>query len=193
MGRGAADGLLRHLPILFLEEDTEYEARVRALYDDGVDDSVPRTPTTWSASGFGRTGVHQQDSEPVVTLALADTDPAVEGEHALIHIVVSELRNSYQWHGYSSGIVVGLEYGWRRGGTILPSSSRFGVVPGVFTVDHGLGGYREYRVHLWDDLADHGPLTITLQPGDGLPSGRGRVGVREHRRQRDPGGNTLPG
>ena len=170
---GSSDGLLRHLPILFLEEDTEYEARLRALYsvDAGVDDSVPRTPTTWSASGFGRTGVHQQDSEPVVTLALADSDPATEGEPVLLHIVVSELRNSYQWHAYSAGISVGLEYGWRTGGNILPSSSRFGVVPGVFTVDHGLGGHRDYRVWLPEYAADHGPLTITLQPGDGYQVG----------------------
>ena len=162
-----ATGPATHVPILFLEQDTEYEARVRSIHDDGG----ARTFSPWSEPGYGRTGTHQPDSEPVVTLALPDTDPAVEGEHALIHIVVSELRNSYQWHGYSSGIVVGLEYGWRRGGTILPSSSRFGVVPGVFTVDHGLGGYREYRVHLWDDLAEHGPLTITLQPGEGYRMG----------------------
>ena len=44
-------------------------------------------------------------------------------EHALIHIVVSELRNSYQWHEYSSRIVVGLEYGWRKR---CPSRGRHG-------------------------------------------------------------------
>ena len=54
---------------------------------------------------------------------------------------------------------------------MLPASSRFGIVPGVFTVDHGLGGYREHRVHLWDYVADHGPLTLTLQPGDGYRVG----------------------
>ena len=157
-----------HVPILFLEQNTEYEAQVRPFHDEA---GGTRTYAPWSEPGYGRTGTHQPGSEPVVTLALADTDPAIEGEHVLIHIVVSELRNSYQWHAYSSGIVVGLEYGWRKGGNVLFASSRFGVVPGVFTVDHGLGGYREYRVQLWDYVADHGPLTITLQPGDGYRVG----------------------
>ena len=89
----------------------------------------------------------------------------------LLHIVVSELRNSYQWHAYSSGISVGLEYGWRERGSVLPASSRFGVVPEVFTVDHGLGGHRDYRVSLPDYAAENGPLTITLQPGDGYQVG----------------------
>ena len=168
-GMPLAAGLETHVPILFLEQDTEYEARVRPFYH-GTEDGA-RTYAPWSESGYGRTGTHQPDSEPVVTLALPGTAPAIEGEHALLHIVVSELRNSYQWHGYSSGISVGLEYGWRTGGTVLPVSSRFGVVPGVFTVDHGLGGYRKYRVHLYDDLADHGPMTVTLQPGDGYRVG----------------------
>ena len=162
-----ATGPATHVPILFLEQDTEYEARVRSIHDDGG----ARTFSPWSEPGYGRTGTHQPDSEPVVTLSLPDTDPVIEGEHALVHIVVSELRNSYQWHAYSRGIVVGLEYGWRKGGNVLLASSRFGVVPGVFTVDHGLGGYREYRVQLWDYVADHGPLTITLQPGDGYRVG----------------------
>ena len=159
-----------HVPILFLEEDTEYEARVRPFYED-AEDGGARSYAPWSEPGYGRTGTHQPGSEPVVTLALADADPATEGERVLIHIVVSELRNSYQWHAYSAGISVGLEYGWRTGGNILPASSQFGVVPGVFTVDHGLGGHREYRVGLPDYAADHGPLTITLQPGDGYRVG----------------------
>ena len=107
-----------------------------------------------------------------MTLALADADPATEGERVLIHIVVSELRNSYQWHAYSAGISVGLEYGWRTGGKVLPASSQFGVVPGVFTVDHGLGGHRDYREGLPEYAADHGPLTITLQPGNGYQVGQ---------------------
>ncbi len=166
-GEPLSAGSAAHVPILFLEQDTGYEARVRWVHGDGG----ARAFSPWSEPGYGSTGIHQEGIEPVVTLARAADDPAIEGRHALIHIVVSELRNSYQWHGYSSGIVVGLEYGWRKGGTVLPASSQFGVVPGVFTVDHGLGGYREYRVHLWDDLADHGPLTVTLQPGDGYRVG----------------------
>ena len=66
---------------------------------------------------------------------------------------------------------MGLEYGWRKRGNILPASSRFGVVPGVFTVDHGLGGHREYRVGLPEYAAENGPLTITLQPRDGYRVG----------------------
>ena len=159
-----------HVPILFLEEDTEYEARVRPFYED-AEDGGARSYAPWSEPGYGRTGTHQPGSEPVVTLALADADPATEGERVLIHIVVSELRNSYQWHAYSAGISVGLEYGWRTGGKVLPASSQFGVVPGVFTVDHGLGGHRDYREGLPDYAADHGPLTITLQPGDGYRVG----------------------
>ena len=88
-------GTETHVPILFLEQDTEYEARMRSIRHDG----------------------------------------------------------------------------WRTSGSVLPVSSLFGIVPGVFTVDHGLGGYREYRVHLWDYVADHGPLTITLQPGEGYRVG----------------------
>ena len=159
-----------HVPILFLDEDTEYEARVRPFYD-GADDGAARSYAAWSEPGYGRTGTHQPGSEPVVTVALAETDPVTEGERVLLHIVVSELRNSYQWHGTSAGIVVGLEYGWRKRGGVLPASSRFGIVPGIFTVDHGLGGYRDYRVSLPDDAAEHGPLTITLQPGDGYRVG----------------------
>ena len=159
-----------HVPILFLEEDTEYEARVRPFYDD-AEDGGARSYAPWSEPGYGRTGTHQPGSEPVVTLALADADPATEGERVLIHIVVSELRNSYQWHAYSAGISVGLEYGWRTGGKVLPASSQFGVVPGVFTVDHGLGGHRDYREGLPEYAADHGPLTITLQPGEGYRVG----------------------
>ena len=159
-----------HVPILFLDEDTEYEARVRPFYDD-ADGGTARSYAPWSEPGYGRTGTHQQESEPVVTVALVDSDPVTEGERVLLHIVVSELRNSYQWHGFSDGIVVGLEYGWRKRGNILPASSRFGVVPGVFTVDHGLGGHRDYRVSLPDYAAEHGPLTITLQPGDGYRVG----------------------
>ena len=143
---------------------------MRPFYED-AEDGGARSYAPWSEPGYGRTGTHQPGSEPVVTLALADADPATEGERVLIHIVVSELRNSYQWHAYSAGISVGLEYGWRTGGNILPASSQFGVVPGVFTVDHGLGGHREYRVGLPDYAADHGPLTITLQPGDGYRVG----------------------
>ena len=159
-----------HVPILFLEEDTEYEARVRPFYED-AEDGGARSYAPWSEPGYGRTGTHQPGSEPVVTLALADADPATEGERVLIHIVVSELRNSYQWHAYSAGISVGLEYGWRTGGKVLPASSQFGVVPGVFTVDHGLGGHRDYREGLPEYAADHGPLTITLQPGEGYRVG----------------------
>ena len=159
-----------HVPILFLEEDTEYEARVRPFHDDANGDGA-RTYAPWSEPGYGRTGTHQPDSEPVVTLALVDADSVTEGDPALLHIVVSELRNSYQWHGYSAGISVGLEYGWRKGGNILPASSRFGIVPGVFTVDHALGGHRDYRVWLPEYAADHGPLTITLQAGDGYRVG----------------------
>ena len=158
------------VPILFLDEDTEYEARVRPFYDD-ADDGGARSYAAWSESGYGRTGTHQPDSEPVVTLALADSDSATEGERVLLHIVVSELRNSYQWHGLSDGISVALEYGWRQGGAILPASSRFGIVPGIFTVDHGLGGHRDYRVSLPDYAAEHGPLTITLQPREGYQVG----------------------
>ena len=158
------------VPILFLDQDTEYEARVRPFYDD-ADDGGARSYAPWSELGYGRTGTHQQDSEPVVTLALADSDSATEGEDVLLHIVVSELRNSYQWHGYSDGIGVGLKFGWRKGGNILSASSQFGIVPGVFTVDHGLGGHRDYRESLPDYAAEHGPLTITLQPGDGYQVG----------------------
>ena len=163
-------GTETHLPILFLQQDTEYEARVRSIRND-AENGGARTYSPWSAPGYGRTGTHQEGSEPVLTLAVPDSEPAIEGEHALIHIVVSELRNSYQWHAYDAGILVGVEYGWRTGGNVLPSSSRFGIVPGVFTVDHGLGGYREHRVQLWDYVADHGPLTITLQPGEGYRVG----------------------
>ena len=159
-----------HVPILFLERDTEYEARVRSIRID-AGNGEGRTYSPWSASGYGRTGTHQDGSEPVVTLAVPDGEPAIEGEHARIHIVVSELRNSYQWRGDTGGISVGLEYGWRTGGNILPASTQTGIIPRVFTVDHGLGGYREYRVHLWDYVADHGPLTITLQAGDGYRVG----------------------
>ena len=157
-------------PILFLDQDTEYEARVRPFYDD-ADDGGTRSYAAWSELGYGRTGTHQPDSEPVVTLALADSDSITEGERVLLHIVVSELRNSYQWHGFSDGIVVGLKYGWRKGGNVLPASSRFGIVPGIFTVDHGLGGHRDYRVSLPGYAAEHGPLTLTLQPGDGYQVG----------------------
>ena len=163
-------GTETHVPILFLEQDTEYEARVRSILHD-ADNGGARTYSPWSALGYGRTGMHQEGSEPVVTLAVPDSEPAVEGEHALVHVVVSELRNSYQWHAYDAGISVEVRYGWRTGGKALPGSSRFGIVPGVFTVDHGLGGYRERRVHLWDYVADHGPLTLTLQPGDGYRVG----------------------
>ena len=169
-----SDGEVTHMPILFLEQDTEYELRVRARYDaaqDGGHDTATSATSAWSDSGFGRTGVHQPDSEPVVSVALVDSNPAVEGEPVLFHVVVSELRNSYQWNGYSAGIVVDLEYGWRELGNLLPVSSRFGVVPGVFTVDHGLGGYRHYRVWPPEDAAEHGPLTITVQPGDGYRVG----------------------
>ena len=159
-----------HVPILFLDEDTEYEARVRPFYDD-ADDGGPRSYAAWSEPGYARTGTHHEGSEPVVTVALADSDSITEGERVLLHIVVSELRNSYQWHGFSDGIVVGLEYGWRKRGNILPSSSQFGIVPEVFTVDHGLGGHRDYRVSLPEYAAEHGPLTITLQPGDGYQVG----------------------
>ena len=156
-----------HVPILFLDQDTEYEARVRPYYDgDGS-----RTYGPWSEPGHGRTGTHQPDSEPVVTMALRDTDPAVEGGDARVHVVVSELRNSYQWRAHLTGIVVHLEYGWRTGGNVLPASSQFGIVPGVFTVDHGLGGYRNYPVGLPEYAAEHGPLTITLRPGDGYRLG----------------------
>ena len=159
-----------HVPILFLQQDTEYEARVRSIRHD-AENGGARTYSPWSAPGYGRTGTHQEGSEPVVTLAVPDSEPAIEGEHALIHVVVSELRNSYQWRAHDAGIIVGVKYGWRTSGDVLPVSSQFGIVPRVFTVDHGLGGYREYRVHLWDHLADHGPLTITLQPGEGYRVG----------------------
>ena len=140
-------------------------------FHDGADDVGARSYGPWSEPGYGRTGTHQPDSEPVVTLVLADSGPVTEGERVQLHIVVSELRNSYRWHEFSTGISVGLEYGWREGGSVLPASSRFGVVPGVFTVDHGLGGHRDFRVSLPDYAADHGPLTITLQPGDGYRVG----------------------
>ena len=162
------DGQVTHLPILFLDEDTDYEVRVRALYgpaDDGVDRA------SWSDSGFGRTGEHQPGSEPLVTLALTDPAPATEGELALLHILVSELRNSYQWQGFSDGIVIALEFQWRKRGSGLVVSSRLGIVPGVFTVDHVLGGYRDYRVWLPDWAADHGPVTVTVQPGEGYRVG----------------------
>ena len=164
---GAAD---TSVPILFLQQDTEYEARVRSIRHD-LENGGARTYSPWSAPGYGRTGTHQEGSEPVVTLAVPDSEPAIEGEHALIHVVVSELRNSYQWREHDAGIIVGVKYGWRTSGDVLPVSSQFGIVRRVFTVDHGLGGYREYRVHLWDHLADHGPLTITLQPGEGYRVG----------------------
>ena len=165
-----AAGTETHVPILFLEQDTEYEARVRSI-QHAAENGGARTYSPWSAPGYGRTGTHQDGSEPVVTLAVLDSEPAIEGEHALIHVVVSELRNSYQWHEYDAGVVVGVTYGWRTSGNVLPASSRFGIVPGVFTVDHGLGGHREHRVQLWDYVADHGPLTITLQPGEGYRVG----------------------
>ena len=38
-------------------------------------------------------------------------------------------------------------------------------------MDHGLGGHRDYRVSLPDYAAEHGPLTITLQPGEGYQIG----------------------
>ena len=158
------------IPILFLEQDTEYEARVRHFHDD-VEDGRARSYAPWSEPGYGRTGTHQEGSEPVVTLALAEPGPATEGGQVPLHVVVSELRNSYHWHHYSRGIVVTLEYGWRKGGRLLPGSSKFGIVPGVFTVDHGLGGYRDYPVRLPEYAAEHGPLTITLQPGDGYRVG----------------------
>ena len=167
------DGEVTDLPILFLDQDTEYEARVRAHYDpaqDGGHHTEASGTSEWSDSGFGRTGVHQPDSEPVVTVALVDAEPAVEGEPVLFHVAVSELRNSYRWEGYSAGIVVSLHYGWRTRG-LLPVSSEFGIVPGVFTVDHGLGGYRTYRVRPPEYAADHGPLTITVQPGEGYRVG----------------------
>ena len=160
-----------NVPILFLEQDTEYEARVRWIQDDAANGGGRRTYSPWSESGHGRTGTHQEGSEPVLTLAVPDSEPAIEGEHAPVHVVVSELRNSYQWHEYDAGISVGVRYGWRTHGNVLPASSQFGIVPGVFTVDHGLGGHREHRVHLLDYVADHGPLTITLQPGDGYRVG----------------------
>ena len=163
-------GTETQVPILFLEQDMEYEARVRSIQHD-AENGGTRTYSPWSASGYGRTGTHQEGSEPVLNLAVPDSGPAIEGEHALIHVVVSELRNSYQWHEYDAGISVGVKYGWRTGGNVLPASSRFGIVPGVFTVEHGLGGYREHRVHLWDYVADHGPLTVTLQPGEGYRVG----------------------
>ena len=162
-------GSATQVAILFLEQDTEYEARVRPFHVDAA--SGARTYDSWSAPGYGRTGTHQEGSEPVVTLSLPDTDPVVEGDRAVIRVVVSELRNSYQWDGYSSGIVVGVKYGWREGGNVLPVSSRFGVVPRVFTVDHGLGGHRDHGRWLPEYAAEHGPLTITLQPGDGYRVG----------------------
>ena len=169
----STDGLFTHLPILFLDEDAEYEARVRALYGTGagMDGSAQHPATAWSASGFGRTGVRQPGSEPVVTLAPAASGPATEGAHALLHIAVSELRNSYRWHGFSDGIVVGLEFEWRQRRSGLVVRLQSGIVPGVFTVDHGLGGYRDYRVWLPDSAADHGPLTLTLRPGAGYRVG----------------------
>ena len=169
-----ADGQVTHLPILFLQEDTDYEVRVRAHYgpaDAGAGGSGASAPSTWSDSGFGRTGVHQPGSEPLVTLALTDPAPATEGEPALLHILVSELRNSYRWQGFSDGIVIDLEYQWRKRGSGLVVSSQLGIVPGVFTVDHVLGGYRDYRVWLPDWAADHGPVTVTVQPGEGYRVG----------------------
>ena len=168
------DGGVTHQPLLFLDQDAEYEARVRAHYEPAQDaghDVSASVASTWSNSGFGRTGVHQPDSEPVVTVARVGSDPAVEGEPVLFHVVVSELRNSYQWHAWSTGIVVEVHYGWRTGGNTLPVSSQFGIVPGVFTVDHGLGGHRDYRVWPPEYGAEHGPLTITVQPGDGYRVG----------------------
>jgi hypothetical protein len=161
------DGETTHVPLLFLDQDTEYEARVRAHYEaaqEGGNDAA--VTSEWSDSGFGRTGVHQPGSKPVVTVALVDAEPVVEGEPVLLHVVVSELRNSYSWQGLSAGISVDLEYGWRRGGNTLPASSRFGVVPGVFTVDHELGGFRHFRIWLPEYAAEHGPLTVMVQPGD---------------------------
>ena len=107
----------------------------------------------------------------MVTLALPDRDPVTEGEVAMIHIVVSELRNSYQWRPSARGISVNLDYRWRRRGSGLVSSSRLGVVPLVFMVDHGTGGHRDYRVWLTDFAADHGPLTLTVLPGEGYRVG----------------------
>ena len=182
----------RTIPILFLDQDTEYEARVRPFYDD-ADDGGARSYTPWSEPGYGRTGTHQPGSEPVVTVALADSDSITEGERVLLHIVVSELRNSYQWHAYSSGISVGLEYGWRERGSVLPSSSQFGSRAG------GLhGGPRPRRASRLPRVAARlrrrtRPADDHAAAGRGLPDWGGRVGVRQHRRQRDPGGNTLPG
>ena len=107
----------------------------------------------------------------MVTLALPDRDPVTEGEVAMIHIVVSELRNSSQWRPSARGISVNLDYRWRRRGSGLVSSSRLGVVPLVFMVDHGTGGHRDYRVWLTDFAADHGPLTLTVLPGEGYRVG----------------------
>ena len=159
-----------NVPILFLEQDTEYEARVRSI-QHGAENGGARMYSAWSEPGYGRTGTHQEGSEPVVTLALPDSGAVMEGGDARVYVVVSELRNSYQWHEFSTGISVGLEYGWRTYGSVLPASSRFGIVPGVFTVDHGLGGHRDYPVDLPEYAADHGPLTITLQPGEGYRIG----------------------
>ena len=168
------DGAATQIPILFLDQDAEYEARVRARYDlaqDGGRETATSATSAWSDSGFGRTGVHQPDSEPVVTVARVGSDPAVEGEPVLFHVVVSELRNSYQWHAWSAGIVVEVHYGWGKRGNMLPVSSQFGIVPGVFIVDHGLGGYRHYRVWPPEYAAENGPLTITVQPGEGYRVG----------------------
>ena len=163
-------GTEAHVPILFLEQDTEYEARVRSIQHD-AENGGARTYSPWSAPGYGRTGTHQLDSEPVVTLALADAGPATEGQNALIHIRVTELRNSHEWRGRSHGIVVDMDYEWREFKSGQLSSVQTGIVPLIFVVDHGLGGYRDYRVWLPDGSAEQGHVTITLQPGDGYRVG----------------------
>ena len=65
--------------------------------------------------------------------------------------------------------MIDLEYQRRKRGSELVVSSQLGIVPGVFTIDHVLGGYRDYRAWRTDSSADHGPVRIAGAAGRGLP------------------------
>ena len=182
-----------HVPILFLDEDTEYEARVRPFYDD-ADDGGPRSYAAWSEPGYARTGTHHAGQRArgdgrARRLRFHHRRRARAAPHRGVGVAqllpVARLLQT--------GSSVGLEYGWRERGSVLPASSRFGSRAG------GLhGGPRPGRASRLPRVAAR--LCRRTRPADDhaaagrrLPGRRGRVGVREHRRQRDPGGNTLPG
>ena len=132
----------------------------------------------------------------MVTVALAhsDSESATEGERVLLHVVVSELRNSYQWRRLLrwDRRSVWNTAGGRAATCCRPARGSVSC-RGCSRLTTGSAGIATYGVSLPDYAADHGPLTITLAAGRRLPDRRGRVGVREHRRQRDDGGNTPSG